>query len=93
MTTNKKPAYRPRLGDLVEVQWFDTTAFTNTRLSDVKLSRGVNTGVIVKHNRKEIVLRTGNYPDDPPADRLGDFVAIPRAWTDKIKLIKKAKKK
>ena len=83
---------KPKLGDLVEVQWLDCTSYTNRNLSEVKLSRGVNIGELVKFNRKEIVLKTGDYPDDKPADRLGDFTIIPRQWSDKIKILKRRKK-
>ena len=81
--------YRPKVGDLVQVEWLDTSAFTNARMSSVKLSRGVNMGIVCKVSKTEIMLQTGNYPDDPLDERLGDFTIIPRAWTDKVKLIKR----
>lgn len=81
--------YIPKLGDLVEVQWLDTTGYTNRQLSAVKLSRAVNIGTIARINKAEIVLQTGDYPDDPPDERVGDWTIIPRAWTDKVKLVKR----
>ena len=85
-------ASKPKLGDLVEVTWLDTTAYTNRHINDVKLSKAINIGGLVRFSRKEIVLQTGTYPEDKPADRLGDFTIIPRAWTDKIKVLKRGRK-
>ena len=85
-------ATKPKLGDLVEVTWLDTTAFTNTTIAKVKLSRGVNIGELVRIDKHSIILQTGIYPDDAPPDQLGDFTIIPRSWEDKIRVLKRRRK-
>ena len=74
---------KARVGDLVEVEWTDAAGYVNEAKASAVVVKANNVGYIVSMDEKSIVLRSGSYADD-----VGDYTAIPTAWSDKIKVIK-----
>ena len=75
-----------KVGDIVEVTWRDACGYVNEDLKAVKLAVAVNIGVISAYDEEVIILQSSRYDDGS-----GDFTIIPRAWTDKITVIRRKK--
>jgi len=77
-----------KVGDIVEVTWRDACGYVNVDVSKAVVDVAVNIGYLVSADDGTIVLQSGRYDDGT-----GDFTVIPRAWTDKVTVIKRKGRK
>lgn len=76
---------KAKIGDLVEITWYDACGRTNEKLSKAIPPKAKNIGVLAVDKEEYIVLRTGFYleEEDPECDT----TVIPKGWKVKIKVL------
>lgn len=81
---------KPKIGDIVEVEWLDAVGLTNQAKSKAKPVKAKNIGKWIEDQETHVVLQTGIYLDDG-ADPDGDFTVIPKGvgWLQNMRLIKR----
>ena len=81
-----------KIGDLIEVEWWDITRPTNRPIEQAKPAHAFNIGFYEKKNDKFVWLRSGWYVDDGESPDM-DTTVIPKGTIENINMIKKRRKK
>ena len=77
----------PKLGTRCVVLWTDCVGFINRPLSEAKVAAVWTEGKLVKSEKEFIVIASSQYidPDEPAAERTGDYTAIPLGMIKSVK--------
>jgi len=77
---------KPKLGDLVEVDWIDAVGIINDDYEKAKIHKCKSIGILMRDTEKEVVLCSSTYGDGS-----GDYTAIPKGWQEKVTLTERRK--
>jgi hypothetical protein len=74
-----------KVGDHVAVRYDDIAGYVNESLSNVKVAKATNEGVLIKKNKSVLILQAGFYDKEP----FGDYTIIPTGCVTSIKVIRR----
>ena len=75
----------PKIGDHVSVRYDDIAGYVNEALSNVKVAKATNEGVLIKKNKSVVIVQAGFYDKET----FGDFTIIPTGCVTSIRVLRR----
>ena len=74
------------IGQSLIIEWLDPTGYIQARLKDCKPSKCLTQGVLVKIEKRFVVIASSQYADDP-TEQIVDATAITKGCVESIRML------